>query len=345
MYEGWHAPSPSTTPWDGVDESSLTPAQRLTMGWQGEQYERLHQQGGEAEAMFFNAFERSACPRCGSERIVMFGYDRQGVRRWRCNGCGRTFTPATKTIFEDRKLPVQGWIEFLLALMSSESLSGIARRDRRSPTTPSYQLAKLLCALDGIQDAVVLAGRARIDEMSYPVPASQKDPALKGRRAGSFSKSNTCIAVAREERDGGLSTLRVSGQGKPSGERACNAHCPNLALGLALVHDKGNAHSAVIRKLNLVSEAYDARIIKKLPDRENPLWKVNCLCLLSRPFLNAHTGFNRSNFAGWLNLFSLMMNPPEDRLQKAALALDRAMAFPNTLRRRDYYQQDPSPDK
>ena len=34
-----------------------------------------------------------------------------------------------------------------------------------------------------------------------------------------------------------------------------------------------------------------------------------------------------------------MMNPPEDRLKKVAMVLDRAMSFPNTLRYRDFYNQ------
>lgn len=54
-------------------------------------------------------------------------------------------------------------------------------------------------------------------------------------------------------------------------------------------------------------------------------------------FLDGHSGFDRANLGGWLDLFSVMMNPPEDRLEKVALVLDRAMAFPKTLRYRDYY--------
>ena len=137
MYARWHVPSASATPWDGADDSSLAPAQRLVMGWQREQYERLHELGGGLDAAFLNAYERESCAWCDSDHIVMFGSDRRGVRRWRCGTCGRTFTPATGTIFEDRKLPVVAWVEFLLGIMSYESLAGIARRDRRSPTTPS----------------------------------------------------------------------------------------------------------------------------------------------------------------------------------------------------------------
>lgn len=342
MYARWHVPSASSTPWDGADESSLLPAQRLVMGWQREQYEWLHRVGGELDREFFNSYERDSCPRCGSPRVIRYGRDPSGIRRWRCKECGGTFTPATGTIFEERKLPAAAWVEFLLGIMSYESLAGIARRDRRSPTTPPYQLAKLFLVLDGVQDGVVLSGRVQADEMMYAVPAKDRDPRLAGKRRGGYSRDNTCVAIACEERRGGSSVFRVLGRGKPSGDRAKAAYCPHLERGCQLVHDKENSHRAVVRELGLESEAHDSRAIKKLPDDENPLWKVNRLCFLLRLFLDGHSGFDRSNFDGWLNLFSVMMNPPDDGLEKAAMVLDRAMASPKRLRYRDHYGKKPS---
>jgi hypothetical protein len=143
----------------------------------------------------------------------------------------------------------------------------------------------------------------------------------------------------------GSAVFRVLGLGKPSAERAKAAYCPHLSGGIVLVHDRENSHNAVVRELGLVSEAYDSREIKRLPDEENPLWKVNRLCFLLRLFLDGHTGFDRASFSGWLDLFSVMMNPPEDRLEKVALVLDRAMASQKTLRYRDFYRQTPSSDE
>ena len=90
----------------------------------------------------------------------------------------------------------------------------------------------------------------------------------------------------------------------------------------------------------IACEARDSREIKRLPDRENPLWKVNRPRFLLL-FLDGHTGLDRSSFDGWLDLFSVMMNPPEDKLEKAAMVLDQAMSSPKTLRYRDFYKQKP----
>ena len=341
MAEEWHAPSASATPWDGSDDSSLTPAQRLVRGAHREAYERLHPGvGGDAE--FLNGYERDACPLCRSPDLTRWGHDRNGVRRWRCRACGATFTPATGTIFEGHRLPVAAWSEFLLELFSYESLAGMTRQNRRSPTTLPYQLAKLFMVLRGIRDSVVLSGRVQADEMMYRVPAAGRDPSLAGRRAGGYSRNNTCIAIACEERDGGSSVFAALGRGKPSAARARAAYCPHLADGCTLVHDRENSHHAVVRERHLVSEAYDSRLVKSLPDGENPLARVNRLCFLLRLFLDGHTGFDRANLPGWLDLFSVMMNPPASKMEKAAMVLDRAMAFPNTLRYRDFYRRNPS---
>lgn len=342
MYARWHVPSASATPWDGLGESSLTPAQRVVLAEHRDAFERLHP-GVRGDAEFFNGYGRDSCPHCHADRIVGWGSDSNGVRRWRCKSCGATFTPTTGTIFEDHRLPVASWVEFLLELFSFESMAGMTRQNRRSPTTLPFQLAKVFAVLDGVQDDVVLSGRVQADEMMYPVPAAEAEEGRRGRKPGGYSRNQTCIAIACEERrtGHGPSVFRVLGRGKPSGERAKAAYCPHLEDGATLVHDRENSHNAVVRERHLVSEAYDSRAIKRLPDEENPLAQVNRLCYLLRLFLDGHTGFDRKNFPGWLDLFSVMMNPPENKMEKAAMLLDRAMLFPKTLRYRDYYRQKP----
>ena len=102
---------------------------------------------------------------------------------------------------------------------------------------------------------------------------------------------------------------------------------------------KEKAHGPLVRKLRLESETYDSREISKLPDRDNPLREADRLCFLPEAFLERHNGFDRARLPDWLNLFHVTMNPPEDKLEKAARVLERAMASPQTLRYRDYYRQ------
>ena len=328
-------PSASATPWDGVPESDVTPAQALVARAHREAYAARHAPtAGDAE--FLNGYERASCPRCASPDIVRDGFDSRGVRRWACRSCGRTFTPATGTIFEGRKVPVSDWCEFVIQLLSFDSVREIARSNRRSPTTPPWWLAKLFLVLDGIQDGTVLSGRVQIDETYYPVPAAEAERNADGSLKRGLSRNKLCIAVATDGR--GRSAFEPCGRGKPSARRALAAYSGHhVARGSTLLHDKEKSHRALVRELGLASVEYDSRRLKSLPDRENPLADVNRLHFLLKSFLDAHKGFDRADLKGWLDLFSVIANPPSGAMEKAAMVLGRAMECPGTLRYRDFY--------
>jgi hypothetical protein len=102
------------------------------------------------------------------------------------------------------------------------------------------------------------------------------------------------------------------------------------------------SHSVLVERLSLTSVEYDARKISRMPDRDNPLREVNRLCFPLETFLNSHSGFDRDDLPGWLDLFHVMMNEPADKMEKAAKVLDRAMRVPKTLSFREFYNIRPS---
>ena len=111
----------------------------------------------------------------------------------------------------------------------------------------------------------------------------------------------------------------------------------HITPGSTLVHDNGKAHGLLISELHLEDEAYDADEIKKLPDKDNPLNRVNEVHARLKNFLYAHNSFNRDTMQGYLNLFSFAMNPPSNHLEKVEILLNRAFLTRKTLRYRDFY--------
>lgn len=329
-------PSASATPWDGLPESELTPAQALVARAHREAYDARHAPLG-GEAAFFDAYERDACPRRGSPDVVRDGRDARRVRRWLCRSCRRSFTPMTGTIFEGRRIPASDWCEFATQPLSFGSLAEVARSNRRSPTTPPRWLAKLFLALEGVQDGVALSGRVQTGETFYPAPAAELERSADGRVRPGLSRNKPCVACAA---DGpGRSVVVPCGRGKPGGARALAAYGPHIEPGSTLVHDRENAHGRLVREPGLASEAHDARLLARLPDREDPLRDVNRLHFPLKAFLDRHRGFDRGGLAGWLDLFSVVANPPSGATGKAALALDRATSSPKTLRYRELYER------
>ena len=95
------------------------------------------------------------------------------------------------------------------------------------------------------------------------------------------------------------------------------------------------ASSGVVCRADLIT--LNARLLKGVPDELNPLYPVNRMCFLLKRFLGAHPGFDRDDLQGYLNLFHVIANPPEDKMEKAAMVLDRAMQCPKTVRFRSFY--------
>jgi hypothetical protein len=330
--------APSATPWDNIDESQLTPTQALVKESHKSAY-RFRHESFDKDIEFFNSFERERCPLCGSEDMRMFGHEKSGMQRYRCNACKKTFTPVTGTIFDARKLPVSAWVDYLMQAFSFESIAVMTREDRRSDTTIPYWVGKIFAVLDGIQDGVVLAGEVQIDETYYPVPTAEM-VTKGGRRLRGLSRNQLCIGVGCD--GAGRSCCIHEGFGKTSGSKTMAAFGDRVKEGSHLTHDMERAHGRLVRELGLSDVAYNAKEISKLPDADNPLREVNRLCYLLKRFLDSHSGFNRDNLQGWLDLFSVAMNPPGDKMEKVEFVLNRAMRIPVTLRFRDFYNVKPS---
>lgn len=94
------------------------------------------------EAEMFNSIAISSCRCCGGKRIKANGHTSNGVKRYKCRDCGKTFTPVTGTLFSDHRIPVEEWIDFCLQLFSDQSFLSISRSNRNSYTTTRYWVAE-----------------------------------------------------------------------------------------------------------------------------------------------------------------------------------------------------------
>jgi len=326
-------PAPSATPWDDLAQESMTPAQALVHAAHKNAYDFRHESfAGDID--FFNQFARDSCPRCGDDSIKRNGHYASGMQRYFCSNCKQTFTPASGTIFESRKLPLSAWVDFLLQLLSFESIAAMTREDRRSDTTIPYWLGKVFVTLDGIQEDMVLKGRVQIDETYYSVPGREAISA-DGKLLRGLSRNKICIAVGCD--DFGQSYFARAGFGKPSTQRVLDAYGSHIERGSHLIHDMEKAHRKLVENLGLNEEVYNSKLISKIDNADDPLSEVNRLCYLLKRFLNSHSGFNRDNLNGYLNLFSVIMNPPENKMEKVVMVLNRAMHSPKTVHFRDYY--------
>ena len=126
--------------------------------------------------------------------------------------------------------------------------------------------------------------------------------------------------------------------GKHSEEITYKTFMNHIKENSLLIHDKDNSHNKLIRELKLSDRSYDSKLLKNLDDKNNPLYRVNNLHNLLKKFLNTHSSFNRYSLQDYLNLFSFIMNPPSEPLEKVKFLLNRLFVVQHTLKYREFYQ-------
>lgn len=75
----------------------------------------------------------SQCPKCECGDIVKFGKTRKGSARYRCKGCGRTFTASG--VISRSRLSNSQWMQFTECYVDGQSLEKIACRCDVSKST------------------------------------------------------------------------------------------------------------------------------------------------------------------------------------------------------------------
>lgn len=322
-----------STPWTG--DENATGLEKFIDQCNQENFDKRHPPAkGSAEVEFLNTYVPDCCPHCHSKHFVKRGMAETGMQRYRCNGCGRTFTILTGTVFDHRKIPISEWVDFLLSIIGYGSFNLTSRNNKNSYTTTRYWLGKVFLVLRHWQDDIVLRGRIHLDETYFPVMKGDEILRPDGTRPSGLSKNKICISVAC---DGEHVVCIAEGFGKPSSKRTLAAMSTHMERGSILVHDGDNSHKALIELLDLSSEVHTTAETDGLDDKDNPLTPVNRQHAFLKRFLRAHSSFIRDDIQDFLNLYSFIASAPADRFEKIRILLDLALHEPILLRFRDYY--------
>ena len=187
------------TPWDMQEER--TAMQEFICQQYQERYEKYHPNLTETgETELINLFVPKVCPYCQEEQIKLFGKTGNGIQRYRCQVCGQTFTPITKTIFEGHKISISEWIDYILKILRYVSISADSWNNRNAITTSRYWLEKLFLLLEEYQKGIHLSGRVWLDETYYRVRSEDIATTESGKALRGLSTNQMCIGVACDEK-------------------------------------------------------------------------------------------------------------------------------------------------
>lgn len=325
----YYSSSKRRTPWDGQDE--LSPTQLFIKSKYLGDYSARHIKISETdEAEFLNTFEIKECKHCDSVHFKKIGFTKAGIQRYKCLNCNRTFNILTNTIFDNHKIPIGEWINYLLNIFGYVSFNSTSRNSKTSKTTTKYWLIKLFAILENYQENTVLKNKVWIDETF--VRDIQKVMDDKDLFQG---EKHFCIGIGYDKHN---VYLKVEGRSTSTNRKwTYSAFINHIEKGSTIIHDKERSHDVLVEPLNLISKAYDANKCKKMPDDKNPLTPINDICYLLKQFLRAHQGFDRDQLQDYLNLFAFMMNEPHDKLEKIEYLINCAVYSANSIKYRDEF--------
>ena len=323
------------TPW--TDAATATPLQSFIDKCAGRDYSHRHPILNDMdEAEFLNSYEVKECRFCGSASIRKEGFSDRGIQRYRCLECGRRFNILTNTVFDSHKISISEWMGFFLDIFGFGSFGLTSKVNRNANNTTRYWMDKVFLLIEGIQDDVVLDGTVWLDETFFKVRSPEIQRRPDGKEYRGLSRNQLCIGVACDSKH---SILFFEGNGKTSGKRTIDAFASHIKPGSKLIHDLEGSHDRIVKLLSLESEAYNSKEIKVLDDAKNPLNPVNQLCRLAQMFLHSHSGFIRDDIQGYLNIFFVIMNPPENKYEKIEELLELGFQKSVLLRYRDQKPQ------
>ncbi len=196
--------------------------------------------------------ERQGCPHCAGRDVVAFGRA-NGLARYRCKSCGRTFNALTKTPMAGLRKKEQ-WLDHAQAMIEATSVAKAAERCGVHPTT-AFRWRHRFLGSPALDKPKTLTGVVEADETFIlesfkgrrsDLPRPPRKRGGKAKHPGLFFE-NIPILVARD-RDGATTDAVL-----PNVDRASIAAALNGAVTPAnrFVCDGGKALVAFARRANI----------------------------------------------------------------------------------------------
>jgi transposase-like protein len=213
-------------------------------------------QPGHCFALIEEAASKRICPHCAGSRCHRCG-QANGLQRYRCPGCGRSFNALTGTPLARLRLRDK-WLPYLQCLIGSDTVRDAARRVAVAKSTSFRWRHRFLAAVRRVP-LPRLSGIVEADE-TYHL-ASQKGsrnmdrPARKrggkATRRG-ISPEFDCVLVARDRT--GNTCAFVTGRGPVTAAQLITHLLPVLARDALLVSDAARAYQAFAKSSGISHE-------------------------------------------------------------------------------------------
>lgn len=246
---------------------------------------------GTCQTMADRVLKKQKCPK--GHDIIKYGRTKSGLQRYYCGTCRKSYMESEETIFGGTKLSEHDWAIYQL-ICGNISLRQASTQMNVNINTAWFVRQRIMAALEGIQDGVVLRGHVWIDELYK----SHRRTDEKKKRG--ISRQQTPIYVAIDSHHSIL-FLRGETDGKPTKEDAQKMISSHLGEEVSLVTtDKNNCYS-FLEEMGFSHESIKADVGSE--EHEKKMRPVNDLCSYLRERLECHNGIAYRYLQRYLDLF------------------------------------------
>lgn len=293
-----------------------------------------------------------ACPICGSTKVVRNGKRKDGVQKYCCKECGRSFVAKTSTIASGTRKSLSTWIKYIECMMNWAPIREAAERCEVSDHTSFIWRHKILDAMQIMREQMTLEGIVEADEAYLPISYKgnhkknkdfdmQRAPRKRGSEVHKRGLSNelVCIPCAVDRNGNSIGKATNIGQ--------CSSEDINGLLGGKIKEQSAfcTDGNSVYRKLSR-EEALNLIPIKGGKTKKGiyHIQHINSYHSELKRFLSFFKGVSTkylNNYIIWHNLVNFAK---ETYQEKAALFLNYVLTATLSERGRDVGKRPSLPE-
>ena len=215
----------------------------------------------------------NTCIYCEGSRVVKNGKRKDGIQRFLCRDCKKSFIPSSCSITSGTRKDLSVWAKYLKCMSDKKTLKETAEECSISVTTAFYWRHKILDALKEVTDRVCLDGIVEADETFFNVSykgnhkkSRQFKMPRKAHKRGNdihrkgLSSEKVCVPCAVDV--DGISFARPVKLGKVSSECLIDMFSGNVSPSAVLCTDNEKAYrlSASKNDIRLIQTDTDKHI-------------------------------------------------------------------------------------
>ena len=271
-----------------------------------------------------NYAEVVSCSNCKSHNISKNGKDRNGIQRYKCKGCGHTFSATSNTLSSHTSQSVGQWMSFIIGLFNCEKCETLSKKCGISiPTAHEWRL-KVFAALEHLEKDVKLTKVIMADDtrLPYSFKGNHREDFYAPRKSHNRGNQNTrkisndntvCILCAVDSE--GHSFSRLIGFGNPSGRRISEGFKDKLDVteDTILVTDGAPCFSQTVKDYSI--PCWNRKTALKYGSKKYPniigelhIQGVNSYHSRLKQFISRFRGVASRYLPGYIMLFDYMEN-------------------------------------